>query len=905
MRSTSSGRWAAVLRAYLADLGLDPGREAAIVEELAQHLEERYEELRAAGSDDVKARHLALDELRESGDLASRMRALTQTRSPAPVVPGQPVERLFGGLWQDVRLAARLAWKQPGFTATVVVTLALGIAVNTLVFTIVNAAVLRPLPFDDPDGIVRLSVNTGNAQNPIANLSYLDVQDWQGAERTFEHIAAADDRMVDLSGDQQAPVRLEASYISWNLLPLLRVPPALGRGFTAADDRPGAPLAAIIGSDLWRTRYAADGAVLGRTIRIDGAPATIVGVMPPGFGFPNRAQLWVPVAARSEEERTSREARTLDAVGRLHPGVTLEQARAELAGIASVLAERFPDTNRNVTPRVEPASIAPPIVGVLVAMIGAVGFVLLIACANVANLLLARAADRARDVTLRLALGASRWRIVRQLLTESLLIAAVAGIVGLALSHAGLQMFLANVGPEAAPPSWVQFTLDRVVFAYLAALCLGSTLVCGLVPAWSASRPDLVAGLNDAGRTDTGSRSRHRWTGAFVVAQVALALVLLTGATLMAHNLVGLLRIDIGVNPGEVLQTGFVLQRGDYTPERRLLFFQRLEERLSSSTGIHAALASSGPMAGALVRRVRVEGQPASDANALPVVSVVDVGERYFDVLDVPLVSGRVFHLEDATRLAEQVVVNERFARMSFQNGPTVGRRILLLPPNPAAEGLDATPWMTIVGVVGDVRQRMLPSRDFDPVVYRSYTADPPRPMQVLARSTAGPAAVATVVRSQVQALDPDLPLFPVATIAGALAEQFWPQRVFGSLFFAFAAVALALATCGLYAVTSYAVSRRTREIGVRVALGADTRRVWWTVTAATLRQLGVGVALGAAGAAAVSAVLPALMVGEDRWNPWVFGGVALVLLATGLLATAVPARRATRVPPTVALQAE
>ena len=491
MRDESRPDWTTELRARLSAVRLDAAREAGIVDEIAQHLNERYDELRAAGSSDAEARRLALAELDDEGELARRMQGLARARVAQPVPPGQPVERLFGGLWQDVRYGARMLRRQPGFTAVIVATLALGIAVNTLVFTIVNAAVLRPLPFEDPHQIVRLSVETGNPQNPVGDLSYLDVQYWQQARRTFEHIAAADDRLVDLSGDRQPPARVEASYISWNLLALLRVPPTLGRGFAAADDRPGAPPVAIIASDLWRSRYGADAGVIGRTIRVNGATTTIVGVMGPGFGFPNRAQLWLPVAARPEAERASRDARTLDAVGRLRPGVTIEQAHAELAGIAAAAAERYPDTNRNVAPRLEPAAIAPQIVAILIALVGAVGFVLLIACANVANLLLARAADRTRDVTLRLALGASRWRVVRQLLAESLLIAAAAGIVGLALSHAGLRLFLANVGAEALPPSWVQFTLDRVVFTYLAALCLGSALVCGLVPAWQASRPCL------------------------------------------------------------------------------------------------------------------------------------------------------------------------------------------------------------------------------------------------------------------------------------------------------------------------------------------------------------------------------------------------------------------------------
>ncbi|HEY7186332.1 MAG TPA: ABC transporter permease [Vicinamibacterales bacterium] len=896
--------WTRDLRARLAALHLAPEREAEVVEEVSQHLDDRYEELRAGGASDAEARRIALDEISAGGGLEARMRGLAQAHIPTPISPGTPDRGLLSGAWQDLRYAARMIRRQPGFAAIIVATLAAGIAVNTLVFTIVNGAALRPLPFDEPEQLVRLRVTTADARSPVSNLSYLDVHDWQEARRTFEHIAVAAERMMDLSGDQQPPVRVQAAVMSWNLTALLRVPPAFGRDFTADDDRPGAPPVAIIADDVWRTRYAADIGVLGKTIRVDGVPTTIVGIMPPRFGFPDRAQLWVPLAALPEQERVTRGARTLNAVGRLRRGVTIEQAQSELAAIAATLAERYPTSNRNVAPRFEPAGIARGFIPILVALLGAVGSVLLIACANVANLLLARAADRARDVTLRLALGASRWRIVRQLLAESLVLALAGAIAGLALSYLGLHVLLANIEPDAAPPSWVQFTVDRVVLAYVAALCLGSAVVCGVLPAWQASRTNLVSALNESGRGDTGSRHRRRWTGAFVIAQVAFALVLLSGATLMMRNLADLVRIDAGVNASELLQTGFILQRSDYTPERRRLFFQRLEERLSSTPAIDAALASTAPMAGADPQRVRIDGQPAVEFNRLPVVSRVDVGRGYFDVIDAHVLAGRVFDADDAKQPGERVVVNERFARMHFSDRQAVGSRILLPPPAP--DSRDAAPqWMTIVGVIGNVRQQMLPSGEFDPVVYRSYAAAPPQRMQVIARSASGPGAVAGFVRSEVQALDPDLPLFPMVTVQQAFARQFWPQRVFGSLFAAFATIALLLATCGLYGVTSYAVARRTREIGVRVALGADARRIWWVVTRTTLRQLAIGLVVGTAGAAAVAAALPAVLVGSRGADPVAYVVVVGILVTIGVTASAIPARYAMRLDPVAALQDE
>jgi predicted permease len=898
-------KWTDDLRRRLAQLRLGPAREAEIIEELSQHLDDRYDELRAAGSSDADARGLVIAELDESGGLARRIQVLSQAHTTPPVVHGQPAAGLLRGLWQDVRYAARTIRRQPGFAATIVVTIGLGIAVNTTVFTLANAAVFRPLPFDEAERLVRLGVtNVGNARNPTDGISYPDFQDWRAAPQTFEQIAAVTDRGADISDNEHPAARVEAAFVSWNTFSMLRQPPALGRDFTEADDQLGAPPVVILSGNLWRARYAADPLIVGKTIRVAGTPSTVVGVMPGSFGFPNRVDVWQPMAALPDDERTSRSTRRLDGVGRLRPGATIEQATTELSGITASLGERYPDTNRNITPLVTSLAIAQQFVAAMIALLGAVGFVLLIACANVANLLLARAADRSRDVTLRLALGASRWRIVRQLLVESLLLASLGGLVGLALAYPGIQLFQ-NLPVESAPPDWVQFTLDRTVFAYLLVLCVGSAIVCGLVPAWQASRTDLVATLNDAGRGSAGSRHRRRWTSAFVVAQVALAVVLLTGASLMMQNLLSVVRSDAGVDTDGLLQTAFNLRRSDYLPERRLQFYSQLEERLGSSPDVRAALATHAPMTGAFTRRLRIEGKPASGVDTLPIVSLVRVGRRYFDVVGARTIAGRSFSEREGPLPDDGVVVNERFARMQFQDEPAIGKRIRLVELNAAAGAAGDSPWLTIVGVVGNVRQSMLPSGEFDPVVYGAYTADPPQGMQVLMRSPAGRAAASALVSDHVRVLDRDLPVLPVRTTDEAMAIQFWPQRTFGSIFAVVAAIAMLLATCGLYAVTTYAVSRRTREIGVRVALGADARSVWWAVTGATLRQLAIGLVLGTAGGAMVATVLPAFLVGTGSVRLFAFAVVVIALVAAGLLASAVPARRAMRLDPVAALQSE
>ena len=905
MPDPSKGSWTRELRARLAGLHLSPAREAEIVDELAQHLDDRCEELRAAGSSDTDARRLALAELSEGGGLADRMQALSQAHTPAPIVHGRSSAGWLRGFREDMRYAARIMKRQPWFAATIVVTLGLGIAVNNTVFTIVNAVVLRPQPFESADRIVQLNVrNVGNAQNPVSELSYPDFQEWQTARRTFEHIVATEERAVDVADEQRAPAVVRAAYVSWNTFKLIGHPPALGRDFTAADDRTGASPAVILGGTLWRAHFGADPAIVGKTIRVNGVPSTVIGVMPPEVGFPDRVEFWLPLVSLPEAERTSRSTHILDGFGRLRPGVTIEQAATELDGITAALAERYPDTNRNTASFVTPFRIAPPIMAVLIALLGAVGFVLLIACANVANLLLARAADRSRDVTLRLALGASRWRIVRQLLVESVLLSAAGGLCGLALSYPAVQAFQ-NLPAEAAPPSWVQFTMDWRVFTYLVVLCAGSALVCGLVPAWQASRPNLVAMLNDATRGSAGSRTRQRWMSTFVVAQVALALVLLTGAALMMQNLIGLLRTDAGVDTSDLTQMSFDLRRRDYDRERRLLLLGQLEERLASGPGVQAALASAAPLDEALTRRLQIEGQAVATPDTLPLVSMLRVGQRYFDVVGAPVIAGRALAADDVRQPDDNVVINERFARMHFPDGAAVGKRILLIEPNASLNTARDVRWMTIVGVVGNVRQRLLPSGEFDPVVYTSYATDPPQTMQVLARASAGPTAAAAFVDAELRALDPDVPLLPVSTVDEALARRLWPQRLFGSMFAIFASIAMLLATCGLYAVTSYAVSRRTREIGVRVALGADSRKVWWAVTGTTLRQLSIGVVIGTAGAAAIAAVLPAFLVGSGGGNCLVLAGVVTLLVAAGITASTVPARRAMRLDPTAALQSE
>ncbi len=902
--------WTRDLHGHLAGLRLDPAREAEIIEELSQHLDDRYDELRADGASHAEARRLVIEELREPGTFTRRMQRLAQAQTPAPIAPGAPSGSVLSGLWPDLRYALRALRQHPGITATIVLTLGIGIAVNTTVFTIVNAAVLRPFPFEEPDRVVQIGI--GLFPDNVGTLSYPDLQEWQAATTTMELVGASRVSGMTIADDGRSAARLAGAYISWTMFPLLGVEPVIGRAFVEADDRAGAPPVVILGDETWRARYGADPGVVGRMVRISGVPATVIGVMPPGFGYPDREQLWLPLAALPEADRTSR-LLTLTTFGRLRQGISIDQARAEFTVFVAAVAERYPD-GPSGRAGVEVPGFGGELMITLGLLLGAVGFVLLIACANVANLLLAQAADRSRDVTLRLALGASRWRIVRQLLVESLMLAGAGGLCGLVLGYAGVKLFF-NLPPDMAPPYWVQFTMDRVVFGYVALLSAGSAIGCGLVPAWHAARTDLTAALHDAGRTSAGSRTRHRWTGAFVVAQVTLALVLLTGTAILIQSMMRLVRHDVGIDTRGLIAATIDLHPAAGTPDRRLLLLDQLDQRLASMPQVAAALASHGPLEGALVRRVRLDTHPAgAPADTLPRVSLVYVGPRYFEVMGASAPPG-LPPLADARLDGDAVVVNQRFAATFFPDEPIIGQRFQVTP---------GERWLTITGVVADIGQHHVRyllegARGWDPgaVIYRPHTALAENPseienridmgafMTILARSASGPDAAVSFVVDRVREVHPDVPVFGVTTVDDVLMRQLSTQRLIGPLFATFALIALLLATCGVYAVTAYAVSHRMREIGVRIALGADARRVWWAVTGSTLRQLAVGLVLGAAGAAAVSRVLPAALFGSEGLDPRLLAGIAAVLVTAGLTASAVPARRALRVDPMTTLRAD
>jgi predicted permease len=803
-------------------------------------------------------------------------------------------------MWNDLRLAARLLHRDRWYTLAAMSALALGIAANAAVFSLVNGILLRPLPFDAADRMVVL--NSRLESNPNSNfpISYLELGEWQASVRTFDGLAGFTDDAMNVADPGHPPERLKGSYVSGHTFALIGQHPALGRPFHADDDRPGAAPVVMLGHAAWRDRYASDAGVVGRQIRVNGVPSTVIGVMPEGFGFPNDSTLWQTLAMLPEQTRTQRNNRPLLVLGRMAPGVEVEQALADVSRVAAASPGWVPDPAVRIVPKIRPFRefFLGSTVGVgFGLLLAAAGFVLLIACANVANLLLARGVARSREMTVRMSIGASRWRIVRQLLIESLLLSCLAAGAGLALSLIGIGLFTDAIAGTGAP-YWFDFTLDARVFVFLASICVAVALLSGLMPALQTTRTSLAGVLNQAGRVSASSGNR-RWAGGLVVAQFALTLTLLMGAGLIARELIALRGLPVGIDTSGITLAGIDLGTAAYRNNDALAaFYRRLDERLDAMPNARVTYASSAPQGGASDRELVIAGRDDGATPPRRVISHLTIGPRYFDVLGVGLRRGRTF--ADGER-SNSAIVNERLAGLYFPGQDPVGKQIRLT----AARGLEASAWMTIVGVAPNIRQRSTGTRDFDPVVYIPY-AGPNLPFATLiSRTPLGPGAEVSRLRTELRTIDPDLPLSDVRTLDAAITFDRWATRIYGNMFAIVAGMALLLASIGLYGVTAYSVSHRTREIGIRMALGAHSRQIWWTVTRRAAWQVATGVALGTAGAFGLGRILQGLFVAISGADLLTFAGVTALLIVVAAVACGVPARRAMRVNPVVALRAD
>jgi predicted permease len=622
------------------------------------------------------------------------------------------------------------------------------------------------------------------------------------------------------------------------------------------------------------------------------------------------ADVWMTLAAIPDLATQDRGARNLQVMGRLADGVTGAQASTDLEGVLARLARDFPDTSAGMRPVVQTWSErfnGGPIRTVFLAMMGAVAFVLLIACANVANLLLARAAQRAPEIAVRVSMGATRWQLARQLLVESVLLAALGGVAGFALAAAGVRLFDRAVSsPELGKPYWVLFEMDWTVAVFLAVVCLGTGLLFGLAPALHVSRSNVGETLKEGGRSATGGARAQRWTSALLVAELALTIVLLAGAGLMVRSFLALYQVEVGIDTAPITTMRFVLpQQGYPTPEARTAFADRLEDRLGRLRAVPAAsFASTPPVGGGGQRRMAIDGRPIEAAELLPTVTTVLAGERYFETIGVA-VRGRTFTREDGTTGREVAIVNARLAALHFPDADAIGQRIQITNANaPPSEVVP--PWVTIVGVSPTVRQGLGGDSDplGDPVVYLPYRADPIPGMALLVRAPGAAGTAATLLREEVRALDPELPVFDVRTLDEQMALSRWPWRVFGSMFAIFAVVALVLSAVGLYAVTARSVTQRTAEIGVRMVLGAQPFEIQRMILRQGAVKLVVGLAIGLAGALGVGRILEALLVVGQR-DLVTLATIVVVLCVVSVTASLLPARRAARLDPMTALRDE
>ncbi|HEX8283110.1 MAG TPA: ABC transporter permease [Pyrinomonadaceae bacterium] len=863
-------------------------------EELRHHLDRETELNVRAGMSQDEARRAAL---RAFGGVEQARELCREARGV----------RMIQDFRQDVRLGLRGMWKHPGFTLAAVFTLALGIGANTAIFGVVEAVLLRPLPFAEQERLVVMWKRDLTADQHLVELSIPEFNDWRAESRSFESLAAMPTAVYGygyvLTGRGE-PVQVESSRVSAGFFSTLGARPALGRDFTADDDRPGAARVVVLSHRLWRERFDSDPHLLGRPITLNGTGFEVVGVMPADFQFPKGVDIWSALSGNAAPAALqNRQAVFLQAVGRLRPGATPAEAEAEMNTIVGRLASAYPETEA-AGHRVVVTPLADYVFGsarlALWMLLAATGLLLAVACANVANLLLARSTSRRREVAIRVALGARRSRIVRQLLVESMLLAAAGGALGLLLAH-WLMRLLTLVAP-ADIPRIEEAGVSMGVLAFTAGAALLTVLIFGLAPAVTASNVAPAEALGEGGARTAGGRRGGRLLGALVIAELAVTSVLLIGAGLVMRSFVNLQRVDAGFDTSNVLTFQLRLHGKKYPDAKAVReFYRQLTERLEARPGVLAAGAVLiRPLEGPIGWDVpyATDGQSPEDAKRNPVPNFQVVTPHYFRSVGIPLKDGREFTEHDDDEAPKAVIVSESMARSIFPHGASpVGQRVRLDPSDP-----DST-WHTVVGVVGDARYRDLKEPRWDVYVpYRQF-AFPVR--YVTVRTAADPEAFAETLRREVAALDPDQAVAALKTTSQLFSENVARPRFNTMLLGMLSALAALLAAVGVYGVLSYGVRQRTREIGIRLALGAQPRDVVRLVVRRGMALALAGVGCGLVIAAAATRLLGGLLYGVDAFDPVTFSLIPLGLTCVALLASYVPARRATKVNPTLALRSE
>ena len=862
--------------------------EQELSDELAQAFEFLVESKIRDGTSRSEARRLAAIEL---GGVEQLKEEIREFRA------GHSLEALF----RDVRFGLRMLLKTPGFTVVALATLALGIGANTAIFSLVNGVLLRPLPFPDAERIIYIEGKNPAAGITESNISFLDFTDWSQQTDLFASTAAYWTGNAQFGADGAEPERVPRAGVTTGFFSVLGVHPVLGRTFVSQDDKGWPQTVAIISHGLWKRRFGSDPAIVGKQVQMSARPLTIIGVMPPGFEYPEQTQVWVPTAVNLRDE--PRDNRVWSAIARLNTGIDLKQAQTRLSAINAQLAKQFHETNKgwDVFISTLQERLVREVKPSLLALLGAVGFVLLIACANVANLLLARSAARQKEMAIRAAMGASRSRVLRQMLTESILLSAIGGVAGLFLSI-WLTDVLMSMLPEGAPRI-EQIGIDYRVLTFALGVSALTGILFGIVPALQASKLDVTSALKEGGRSGEG----HRRTSArslLLIGEVALSLMLLVGAGLLIKSFLRLQEVRPGFNAHNVLIANLALQGPKYKDDQPCVeFFRQLIERLEAVPGVQAAggsvnlpLNASGYAIG---RGFIPEGRPLTVDEAKDAMFSTITGD-YFRALQIPLLSGRTFEPRDNAEGPKVVIINETTAKRHF-GSPTaaIGKRLSIWA---GFRGHDEKALHEIVGVVGDTKTGSL-TGEGGMQIYVPHAQDSQWNFMGLVIRTAGdPAAFAATLRHEVQALDKDQPVYNVRTMDDVVINSLGTRRVSMQLFAVFACAALLLAAIGIYGVMAYSVTQRTQEIGIRMALGAQKSDILRLVVRQGMTVTLIGVIAGLAGAFALTRVIANLLFGVGASDPVTFVAIPLLLIFVSLIACYLPARRAARLNPTAAL---
>lgn len=820
---------------------------------------------------------------------------------------------LFETVYRDLRVGARGLIKDKGFTLLAVAVLSLGICGVTTQLSVIRGMMWRGLPFPESERLMDIQLRDPKLPNagfgggvPVA-----DLQEFIPAQQSFTELAAYLNGSTINATIEGKAVRFTGGYVTHNFFSLLKVQPILGRTFTAADDTPGAERVTIIGHAIWQREFGGTNDVIGKTFRMNGRTATIIGVMPAGFKFPVNEELWVPLYNEFPPRlRGDPQALAPAVFGRLKPNATIDQAATELIAVAKRLALEYPKTNRDLTDvQVQPMLrnfLGPQIQNIMRLMLGAVAAVLVIACVNVMNMQLARATLRAKELAIRGALGASRFRLIRQMLTESFVLASIGGVVGVALAFWAID-FLTNAvqGLTFPLPFWVHFSIDLPVLACVLAVVIGTVFLAGFVPAVLASRANTAAVMKESGRGNT-SRLVSQVTRLLVICQIGLTFALLVACSLMIRSIINQQTVSFGYDTASVLTARMGLFQADYpTPEARITFFKRVERELRANPSFdHVALTSRFRMTFNGASQYEVEGNTYANPSDAPRANVESISDGYFDTLNLKVLDGREFTESDSEGRQAVALVNTVFAKKHFGNKSPVGQRIRRVNPE--------SPWRTIVGVVPDTLMQgpfTIPGALDTSGFFVPIDFEPPPFITVVVRGRAPPESLAAALREQMAKLDPNLPLYFVGTPAKLLDETLAQNRILTTLFSAFGLVGVVLSAVGLYGVMSFSVNQRTQEFGIRMALGADGGNILRTVLQQGIGQLFIGVIVGIVGAFALLTTLKTALANflfrVDPQDPVIYASVVILLAGVAIVACLVPARRATQVDPMVALRTD